>query len=174
MNMKNILAVAFVAVLAGCASVNEWSGSGAGAVDTRPVGPNGERLNRIPGVESIEIPEGVSDKDALDVVERTVAATRPGERRNAFVSQWRLEARDKGNKWIRIGLSARSHYLCVCYRIENGMFVPDVPTSTNLKQNGTSIHRKVPNWINGLKPIIMQRFYDLVNGTNTLQPSVLE
>jgi hypothetical protein len=82
---------------------------------------------------------------------------------NHWVSQWRLEARDPANKWIRIGLTARSHYLCVCYRIEGGKLIPDVPTSTNLKQDGIRIHRKVPVWINNLKPLISQRFYDLAN-----------
>ena len=170
--MKAIM-LACIAVVAGCAQIGGTLG-GSETVDARPIGPDGVPLNRIPGVESIDIPEGVSDKAALDVIEQTITATRPGERRNTFVSQWRLEARDKDNKWIRIGLSARSHYLCVCYRIENGKLVPDVPHSTNLKQDGIKIHRKVPNWINGLRPLIMQRFYDLVNGTNTMRPSKLE
>ncbi len=134
--------------------------------DERPIGPNGERLNRIPGTESIDIPQGVSDKQALDVIEATIRGTKPGEGKNYWISQWRMEDRDPSNKWIRIGLTARQHYLCVCYRIENGKLVPDVPTSTNLKQDGIKIHRKVPVWINNLKPLITMRFYDIVNGNS--------
>lgn len=127
--------------------------------DTRPIGPNGERLNRIPGTLPIEIPQGLTDKQALDAVELAVAGTGAGDKRIHWASQWRMEARDPGEKWIRVGLSAREHYLSVCYRIEDAKLVPDVPTSTNLKQDGIKIHRKVPVWINGLKPLIAAKLY---------------
>ena len=132
-------------------------------VDDRPVLADGQRLNRIPGTEPIEIPQGISDAQALDAVETAIRGTNPGERVNHWVSQWRLEARDPANAWIRVGLTARNHYLCVCYRIEGGKLVPDVPTSTNLKQDGIRIHRKVPMWINNLRPLIAQRLYDMSN-----------
>lgn len=56
-------------------------------------------------------------------------------------------------------MTVRRHYLCVCYRIENGSLVPDVPTSTNLKQSGVKIHRRVPGWINGFNALISQQLY---------------
>lgn len=130
-----------------------------------PRDENGVALNRIPGVESIAIPAGLSDGQVLDAVELAIAGTRPGERNNAWVSQWRPELRDPANRWIRVGLSVRQHYLCVCYRIENGRLVPDVPTSTNLDQDGSSIHRKVPGWMNRLRSLIQMRLYGLANGT---------
>jgi len=157
--MKTLVAVAILAAV--CIGCN--TSTVAPQNDTRPVSADGQVLNRIPGTDPIEIPQGVSDVQALDVVESVIRGTNPGDRVNHWVSQWRLEARDPANKWIRIGLTARSHYLCVCYRIEGGKLIPDVPTSTNLKQDGIRIHRKVPVWINNLKPLIAQRFYDLAN-----------
>ena len=133
--------------------------------------PAAATLNRIPGTDSIDIPQGITDKQALDAVEQAVKGTKAGDTRNYWLSQWRMEARDPANKWIQIGLTARQHYLCVCYRIENGKLVPDVPTSTNLKQEGTKIHRKVPAWINNLKPLISSRFYEMSNGSGTVAPS---
>ena len=146
-----ISAIGILVACLGCQMLGKES-------DNRSIAPDGERLNRIPGTESIEIPPGVSDKQALDVIEATIKGTKAGDRKNYWVSQWRMEARDANNKWIRIGLTARQHYLCVCYRIEGGKLVPDVPTSTNLKQDGIKIHRKVPVWINNLKPLIRAGF----------------
>ena len=162
--MKKVLMIAMAFGLVAVCSGFLNFGSGSSQADERPIGPNGERLNRIPGTESIDIPQGISDKQALDVIEATIRGTKAGEGKNYWISQWRMEDRDPANKWIRVGLTARQHYLCVCYRIENGKLVPDVPTSTNLKQDGIKIHRKVPVWINNLKPLISMRFYDLVNG----------
>jgi len=160
--MKVIKLLASIGVFVACSG---FLGLGGGGADNRPIGPDGERLNRIPGTESIDIPQGVSDKQALDVIEATIKGTKAGDTKNYWLSQWRMEARDAGNKWIRIGLTARQHYLSVCYRIEAGKLIPDVPTSTNLKQDGIKIHRKVPVWINNLKPLITMRFYDITNGT---------
>ena len=157
--MKKIMLIA--GVLFACSGFLGLDLGGKSAEDTRPVGPNGQRLNRIPGTEAIDIPKGVTDKQALDVVEQTIAGTGKNERKVHWVSQWRMEDRDPNNKWIQIGLTARNHYLCVCYRIENGKLVPDVPNSTNLKQDGIKIHRKVPVWINNLKPLYTMRFYEL-------------
>ena len=155
------------AILSGCSTIQEKVSSfSEPAVDNRPIGPNGERLNRIPGTDSIEILGGLTDAQALDAVETAIRGTRAGDRRNHWASQWRLEDRDPGNKWIRISLSQREHYLCVCYRIENGKLVPDVPTSNNLKQDGIKIHRKVPTWINGMRPLISQRMYDMLHPTS--------
>ena len=128
--------------------------------DNRPTGPDGTRLNRIPGTESIEIPQGISDKKAIDAVESAIKGTKPGDKNVHWISQWRMEARDPDNKWVRVGLTVRQHYLAVCYRIESGKLVPDVPTSKNLKQDGIKIHRKVPVWINNIKPLITARLYD--------------
>lgn len=153
--------VAALAALAGC-------GMFGGAEDNRPMGPNGERLNRIPGVEAIDIPSELSDSQALDAVEQAINGTNPGERTNRWLSQWRPEMRDSDNRWIRVGLTARGHYLCVCYRIEGQQLIPDVPTSTNLKQDGIKIHRKVPSWINGLRPLIQTRMYGIANGSSCI------
>ena len=161
--MKKLIVLAGIcaAILSGCSTISDMTGGSESAVDTRPVGPNGERLNRIPGTNPIEILHGLTDAQALDAVESAIRGTKPGERRNHWVSQWRIEDRDPANKWIRINLTARNHYLCVCWRIEGGKLVPDVPTSTNLKQDGIKIHRKVPAWINGLQPLISQKMYDM-------------
>ena len=70
-----------------------------------------------------------------------------------------MEGRNDAEKWVRAGLSVRKHYLCVCYRIENGKLIPDVPTSINLNQSGSSIHRKVPHWINLMKPQLVEQLY---------------
>ena len=161
--MKKLLVVsAVVGLLSGCMLF------GGGESDRGPVvrDENGVALNRIPGTNSVDIPAGISDSQALDAVELAINGTSPGERNNSWVSKWRPEARDENNKWIRIGLHARKHYLCVCYRIEGGKLVPDVPTSTNLKQNGTSIHRKVPLWINDFNTLITTQMYGLKNGSN--------
>ena len=154
---KLVYAVAF-SVLCGCQMLSSQP-----EVDMRPIGPNGERLNRIPGTNSVDIPDGIGDKQAIDAVVQAVQGTGAGDRNIHFVSQWRLESRDKDNKWIQIGLTARNHYLCVCYRIEDDKLVPDVPTSNNLKQDGIRIHRKVPQWINNLNPLIKQRLYNMAH-----------
>lgn len=133
--------------------------------DTRPLSAEGERLNRIPGVNAVEIPAGVTDVQALDAVERAVGETYSGLRSGVILGQWSPEGRDPADKWIRVGLTVRRHYLCVCYRIEEGKLIPDVPTSQNLKQNGTRIHRKVPVWINSLNVLITQQLYAAKKGT---------
>ena len=121
--------------------------------------PDGTVLNRIPGVESIAIPSGVSDKTALDAVEQTIDLAHDGKLPNYRKGQWCVEDRDASNKWIKAGFTVRKHYLCVCWRIEGGRIVPDVPNSRNLDQDGCSIHRKVPAWINTLRPVIAERLY---------------
>lgn len=143
---------AFAAVLLSFGLV----GCGLFRGDTRPIGPDGERLNRIPGVRAVEIPAGFTDAQVLDAVERAIAATSSGVH---IAGLWYPEGRDPGNRWIRVGMTVRRHYLCVCYRIENGQLVPDVPTSTNLKQSGVKIHRRVPGWINGFNALISQQLY---------------
>lgn len=127
---------------------------------------DGTRLNRIPGVTNVDIPAGVTDKQVLDAVEKAITGTHPGNRKVAMVSQWRPELRDPANKWIRVGLTARNHYLRVCYRIENSQLIPDVPFSTNLKQEGTKIHRKAHMWINNFNALIAQQLYAEQNGTD--------
>ena len=122
-------------------------------------GADGVLLNRIPGVNSIDIPSGLDYAKVLDCVEDAVRGTGESTRVNAWVSQWRMELRDPGNRWVRVGLTVRQHYLSVCYRIEEGRLVPDVPTSTNLGQDGCKIHRKVPTWINRLNALIAQKLY---------------
>ena len=160
---KLVYVASALLLVSGCQIINELTEPAAPEVDTRPIGPNGERLNRIPGTDPVQIPEGLSDKQAIDAVVQAVTGTGNNERNIAFVSQWRMEARDKNNKWVQIGLTVRSHYLCVCYRVENGALIPDVPNSRNLKQDGTRIHRKVPQWINNLAPLITQRLYRMAN-----------
>lgn len=127
--------------------------------ESRPVVVDGVRLNRIPGTMAIDIPSGLEDAKVLDAVERAIAGTHPGTRKVVMISQWRPELRDPENKWIRVGLTVRHHYLQVCYRIEGAKLIPDVPTSVNLKQDGTRIHRKVPSWINSLSVLISQQLY---------------
>lgn len=131
----------------------------------QPMGPDGVRLNRIPGTSAISIPAGLSNERALDAVEQAISGTHPGTRSNSWVSQWRPELRDPSNQWIRVGLSVRQHYLCVCYRVEGGSLVPDVPTSRNLNQDGVSIHRKVPAWINRFNSLVSQQLYANAEGT---------
>ena len=151
--MRLMLVSAALAACVGCSSFN-------GAESVPPtVMADGTVLNRIPGVESISIPAGVPDKTALDVVEQVIGLNNSGDKRNRWKGEWRMEDRDAANKWIQVGFSVREHYVCVCYRIEGSKLIPDVPTSTNLKQNGTSIHRKVPVWINSLRPLISERLY---------------
>lgn len=159
--MKNVfVSLCAVCVLAaGCAT---FEGDGGG-VDTRPVAADGTRLNRIPGTEQIPIPAGISDVQALDAVEQAIRGTGAGDRSIYWVSQWRLENRDPQNKWIQVVLTARAHILHVCYRIENGALIPDVPSSSNLKQDGVRIHRKVPQWINRLNTLISAKLYETKN-----------
>ena len=155
--MRLVIVAVVLSACVGCAS------NDVGSVPPT-VMSDGTVLNRIPGVDSISIPAGVSDKTALDVVEQVIALNNSGDKRNRWKGEWRMEDRDPQNKWIQVGFSVREHYVCVCYRIEGNKLVPDVPTSTNLKQNGTSIHRKVPVWINGLKPLISERLYKCAKG----------
>jgi len=160
--MKNVgVAAVCLALAAGCASTFS-TGSAESSAASVPRDEKGVVLNRIPGTESIDIPEGLSPSRALDAVELAVKGTGDGEKSKYWVSQWHLELRDPANRWIRIGLKVRQHYLCVCYRVEGNCLVPDVPTSMNLKQNGTSIHRKVPTWINTMKPLILAQMFNIV------------
>lgn len=149
--MRKLLIIGVVLVaLMGCSSTPA----------TPPVyASDGTMLNRISGTEAIDIPFGVSDKAALDAVEQVVELSRNGQTRNYWKGQWRMEGRNDVEKWVKAGLSVRQHYLCVCYRIENGKLIPDVPTSTNLKQNGSLIHRKASRWINLMKPQISEQLY---------------
>lgn len=164
--MNNIMmrygcAAVMVLLAIGCKTVS-WN------PDAMPMGPDGVRLNRIPGVEPISIPSGVSDALTLDAVEKALAGTEPGSRNNYWKSQWRPEDRDPGNKWIRIALTSRSHALTVCYRIEGDLLLADVPCSRDLKQGRGVIHKKVPAWINNLKPLISAQLYAAANGSSLL------
>ena len=160
--MKSMRIVAFLSAalcLGGCCLFGT-------AEDMRPFSADGVRLNRIAGAASVDIPVGINDKQVLDAVEKAITGTHPGNRKVAMTSQWRPELRDPENKWIRVGLTVRRHYLQVCYRIENGKLVPDVPYSENLKQQDTKIHRKVPQWINNFNVLIAQQLYAAQNGTD--------
>ena len=159
--MKKLLIVGLLAV-AGCGI---FRGSGGGSVSQDE---NGNAIYRIAGTVAVDIPAGVSDSQALDAVELAINGTSPGERNNSWVSKWRPELRDPENRWIRIGLNVRQHYLCVCYRIEGNKLIPDVPTSRNLNQKGTSIHRKVPAWINNFSNLVQMQMYGLANGSNCI------
>ena len=66
--MKTLIAVAILAAV--CAGCN--TSTVAPQNDTRPVSADGQVLNRIPGTDPIEIPQGVSDVQALDVVESVI------------------------------------------------------------------------------------------------------
>ncbi|MBP5509576.1 MAG: hypothetical protein J6Z49_01510 [Kiritimatiellae bacterium] len=155
---KVFVSLCTICVLAvGCATLE---GDGGG-IDTRPIAADGTRLNRIPGTGPISIPAGLSDVQVLNAVEQTIKGTGAGDRNIYWVSQWRLENRDPANKWIQVVLTVRAHILHVCYRIENGALIPDVPSSMNLKQNGTRIHRKVPQWINQLNTLIAARLCEM-------------
>lgn len=116
-------------------------------------------LNRILGAAPVAIPAGFTDKEALDSVEAAVHAANPKNKQGGFslLGQWTLEERDPANKWIRVAIRIRAHYAAICYRIENGNLVPDVPTSRNLNQNGSQIHRNVPRWINNFGVIIKEQ-----------------
>ena len=113
-------------------------------------------LNRILGTAPIAIPAGFTDKQALDSIEAAVHTANPKNKQGGFslLGQWTLEERDPANKWIRVAIRIRAHYAAVCYRIENGNLVPDVPVSRNLNQNGSKIHDNVPRWINNFGRII--------------------
>lgn len=100
-------------------------------------------LNRIPGVDSVHIPEGLTNEQALNAVEHSASGMG-----SWILGRWSRDARDASNHWVRVVLNVRSHSLTVCYRIENGMLVPDVPYSSNLNQNGAKIDGHVPGWIN--------------------------
>ena len=152
--------------LSGCALFGGNDEPEAAGAEPVALDENGVALNRIPGTEAIDIPAGLANDKVLDAVEMAITGTRPGERNISAVSQWRPEMRDPENRWIQVGLRARMHYLCVCYRIEGSKLIPDVPTSRNLKQKGTSIHRKVPIWINNFSSLIKMQLYGIVNGNN--------
>jgi len=115
--------------------------------------PSAASLNRIPGAGSIKIPEGLSDDQAIEAVARTAVGIG-----NWVAGRWVVESRDVSNQWIRVNLTVRQHAMTVCYRIENGMLVPDVPQSTNLNQDGSKIHRNVPGWINRFNNRVMVNF----------------
>ena len=157
---QTLLTVGFCSCLCGCAlfSPSDTDSTSAVTVD-------GVRLNRIPGTLPVDIPQGLADTAVLDAVERAISLTKPGTRKIAIISQWRPELRDPENKWIRVGLTVRTHYLQVCWRIEGTKLIPDVPTSTNLKQDGTKIHRKVPVWINNLGVLISNQLYSQARST---------
>lgn len=131
----------------------------ATAQSTVPAVAQPAALNRIVGTGSVAIPAERTDAQALDAVARAVKAANPKDRQGGFslLGQWTLEERDPGNKWIRVALRIRTHYMAVCYRIENGRLVPDVPTSRNLKQNGSKIHGNAPRWINNFNVIITEQ-----------------
>lgn len=119
---------------------------------------NGIVLNRIPGAESILIPPGLSDAQAVEAIARTAVGIG-----NWMTGRWTVESRDPSNKWIRVSLTVRQHAMTVCYRVEDGKLVPDVPHSTNLNQNGSKIHRNVPGWINRFNNRVVTHFGEVAN-----------
>lgn len=132
-------------------------------------------LNRILGTAPIAIPAGFSDRAALDCVEAAVHAANPKNKQGGFslLGQWSLEERDPWNRWIRVAIRIRTHYAAVCYRIENGNLVPDVPVSRNLNQNGSEIHRNVPRWINNFGAIIKQQMLHPPASASAPAPAVI-
>lgn len=129
---------------------------------------NGVVLNRIPGAESISIPPGVSDAQAIEAVARTAVGIG-----NWLTGRWTVESRDPSHKWIRVALTVRQHAMTVCYRVENGKLVPDVPQSTNLRQNGSKIDGHVPGWINRFNNRVVTHFGEVtkISVTNTPVPA---
>lgn len=113
-------------------------------------------LNRIPGADSIQIPPGLSDAQAIEAIARTAVGIG-----NWLTGRWTVESRDPSNKWIRVALTVRQHAMTVCYRIENGKLVPDVPQSTNLRQNGSKIDGHVPGWINRFNNRVVPHFAEV-------------
>ncbi len=152
---KLLMGMGLMVLCAGCLSLGPQE-------DTRPLGPEGQRLNRIEGTIPIALPTELTNAQVLDCVEQSIESTGDNKRKSYWVSQWRLEQRDAKDAWIVIGLTVRSHYLQVCYRIENGQLIPDVPYSVDLDQDKTKIHRKVPEWINNLRPLIQAKLYHAV------------
>ncbi len=109
-------------------------------------------LNRIPGMTPVAIPAGVGAAAALDAVEKAVQEANPNGRARSWMGAWNLVQRDPGGTFVLVELSVRQHSLQVCYRIENGALVPDVPSSVNLRQAGTSIHPKAVQWAIDFSP----------------------
>lgn len=130
-------------------------------------GSSAEELYRIQGVESVQIPAGLSNAQALDAVQRT--ATGVG---NWLTGRWGFEARDVSNQWIRVVLNVRRHSLTVCYRVENGALVPDVPHSTNLNQVGSKIDDHVPGWINRFNNRVRTHFATPASSVPAATPAV--
>lgn len=123
-------------------------------------------LNRIPGAESIQIPPGVSDAQAIEAVARTAVGIG-----NWLTGRWVVESRDPSNKWIRVALTVRQHAMTVCYRVENGKLVPDVPQSTNLRQDGSKIDGHVPGWINRFNNRVVPHFAEVARPATTNVPA---
>ncbi|MCR5183718.1 MAG: hypothetical protein K6B46_03355 [Opitutales bacterium] len=116
--------------------------------------------NRVKGVLPVDIPKGLTNAEVLDIVEETINGANDVGKHRYWLSQWRVENRDPGNTWIQVGFSVRAHYMRVCYRIaESGKLIPDVPESVNLEQTKTTIHRKVPEWINSLNRLLVSQLY---------------
>ena len=153
--MRNMFLFVLLA-LSGCMSVS--TGNVAMSED-------GQILNRINGTRSIPISNGLSAKQALDAVEQVILTPHYGHN-DKLIDLWRLEDRSPDDKWIRVGLTTRKHYLSVCYRVENGELVPDVPNSSGLKQKGARIHKKVPLWINSFNSYITEQMYIISRGLN--------
>ena len=152
--MKNLIVVAGLVLGGSCLQLQAQAAAPAAA----PAQPAAAPLNRILGTAPVAIPAGFTDKEALDCVEAAVHAANPKNKQGGFslLGQWSLEERDPANKWIRVAIRIRTHYAAICYRIENGNLVADVPVSRNLKQNGSKIHDNVPRWINNFGVIIKQ------------------
>ena len=126
---------------------------------------NGVALNRIPGAESITIPPGLSDAQAIEAIARTAVGIG-----NWLTGRWVVESRDPSNKWIRVALTVRQHAMTVCYRVENGKLVPDVPQSTNLRQDGSKIDGHVPGWINRFNNRVVPHFAEVAKSAATNVP----
>lgn len=165
--MKRFAHIILVGILA-CGFLT-FIGCSTADIDNNVVSSDGQRLNRVEGTIPLPIPPELSAAEALDCIEKAISGTGVHKRKNFWVSQWRTEQRDAENRWMIIGLTARGHYLQVCYRVEQNQLVPDVPMSTGLKQTEDSIHGKVPVWINNLRPMIMSNIY---NAAKAKRPSV--
>ncbi len=135
---KLIMTIWFGCLLAGCMTLKPEEPTYA---------KDGTPVWRIKGTRALPIPEGMTNEAVMKSVALTIVRQR-GKRN--FMRYWAVEKVDPNNNWILLGMSIRDHFFNLCYRIEDGKLVPDVPYSQNLDQEGTEIHDKVPNWINTL------------------------
>ena len=98
--MKKLIMSLFGAALCGCATFE--------SAPDPVIAADGTQLYRIPGVEAIDIPSGLSDKAVLDVVERIVGANNDGARQNRWKSdgEWKAVAASLvGRSWSAEGVT---------------------------------------------------------------------